>query len=89
MIFLELTPTPLHRNFERMSRKRTTKRNAAELKKRRSERKFFPGYVLVEMNLDDDSWHLVKETPRVMGFIGGKADEPAPISEGAVRMITI
>ena len=48
-------------------------------KKRRSERKFFPGYVLVEMDLDDDSWHLVKETPRVMGFIGGKADEPAPI----------
>ena len=50
-------------------------------KKRRSERKFFPGYVLVEMDLDDDSWHLVKETPRVMGFIGGKADKPAPISE--------
>ena len=50
-------------------------------KKRRSERKFFPGYVLVEMTLDDDSWHLVKETPRVMGFSGGKADEPAPISD--------
>ena len=49
-------------------------------KKRRSERKFFPGYVLVEMELDDDTWHLVKETPRVMGFIGGKADQPAPIS---------
>ena len=50
-------------------------------KKRRSERKFFPGYVLVEMELDDDTWHLVKETPRVMGFIGGKADQPAPISD--------
>ena len=50
-------------------------------KKRRSERKFFPGYVLVEMELDDDTWHLVKETPRVMGFIGGKADKPAPISD--------
>ena len=49
--------------------------------KRKSERKFFPGYVLVEMDLNDDSWHLVKETPRVMGFIGGKADEPAPLSE--------
>ncbi len=49
--------------------------------KRRSERKFFPGYVLVEMELDDDSWHLVKDTPRVMGFIGGKADKPAPITE--------
>ena len=49
--------------------------------KRKSERKFFPGYVLVQMELNDDSWHLVKDTPRVMGFIGGKADKPAPISE--------
>jgi transcriptional antiterminator NusG len=49
--------------------------------KRKSERKFFPGYVLVEMELNDDSWHLVKETPRVMGFIGGKADKPAPITQ--------
>lgn len=49
--------------------------------KRRSERKFFPGYVLVQMELNDDSWHLVKETPRVMGFIGGKADKPAPITD--------
>ena len=56
-------------------------------KKRRSERKFFPGYVLVEMDLDDDSWHLVKETPRVMGFIGGKADKPAPISEAEANAI--
>ena len=56
-------------------------------KKRRSERKFFPGYVLVEMDLDDDSWHLVKETPRVMGFIGGKADKPAPISETEANAI--
>ena len=50
-------------------------------KKRQSERKFFPGYVLVEMELNDDTWHMVKETPRVMGFIGGKADKPAPITE--------
>ena len=49
--------------------------------KRRSERKFFPGYVLVEMELNDDTWHLVKETPRVMGFIGGKADQPAPLTD--------
>ena len=49
--------------------------------KRKSERKFFPGYVLIEMELDDDTWHLVKETPRVMGFIGGKADKPAPITQ--------
>ena len=49
--------------------------------KRRSERKFFPGYVLVEMELNDETWHLVKETPRVMGFIGGKADQPAPLTD--------
>jgi transcriptional antiterminator NusG len=48
---------------------------------RRSERKFFPGYVLVEMEMDDESWHLVKNTPRVMGFIGGTADRPAPITQ--------
>mgnify|MGYP000633585258 CR=1 FL=1 len=49
-------------------------------KKIKAERKFFPGYVLVEMELNDDTWHLVKETPRVMGFIGGKADQPAPLT---------
>lgn len=56
-------------------------------KKRRSERKFFPGYVLVEMDLDDVSWHLVKETPKVLGFIGGKADQPAPITEAEAATI--
>jgi transcriptional antiterminator NusG len=54
---------------------------------RRSERKFFPGYVLVEMELDDDTWHLIKETPRVMGFIGGKADKPAPITQAEANAI--
>ena len=49
--------------------------------RRSSERKFFPGYVLVEMELNDDTWHLVKSTPRVMGFIGGKPDKPTPLSE--------
>jgi transcriptional antiterminator NusG len=48
--------------------------------KRRSDRKFFPGYVLVEMEMTDDSWHLVKDVPKVMGFIGGTSDRPAPIS---------
>lgn len=48
---------------------------------RKSERKFFPGYVLVEMDMDDETWHLVKNTPRVLGFIGGTADRPAPITE--------
>ena len=58
--------------------------------KRRSERKFFPGYVLVQIvthdeagipRIDNESWHLIKETPRVLGFIGGTADKPLPISD--------
>jgi len=49
--------------------------------KRRSERKFFPGYVLVQMEMNDETWHLVKNVPRVLGFIGGTADKPAPISD--------
>ncbi|MGC1509850.1 transcription termination/antitermination protein NusG [Ketobacter sp. MCCC 1A13808] len=49
--------------------------------KRKSERKFFPGYVLVQMEMNDASWHLVKDCPKVMGFIGGTADKPAPISD--------
>ena len=55
--------------------------------KRTSERMFFPGYVLVQMELDDQTWHLVKETPRVLGFIGGKADKPAPISDREAELI--
>jgi transcriptional antiterminator NusG len=55
--------------------------------KRKSERKFFPGYVLVQMELSDDSWHLIKKTPRVIGFIGGKADQPAPISDSEAESI--
>ena len=49
--------------------------------KRRSERKFFPGYVLVQMDMTDETWHLVKDVPKVMGFIGGTGDRPAPISD--------
>src|SRR3989338_1572125 len=49
--------------------------------KRRSERKFFPGYVLVQMEMDEASWHLVKECPKVLGFIGGRPDKPAPITD--------
>jgi len=48
--------------------------------KRKSERKFFPGYVLVEMVMDEETWHLVKSIPKVLGFIGGTSDKPAPIS---------
>ncbi|MEJ2142997.1 MAG: transcription termination/antitermination protein NusG [Gammaproteobacteria bacterium] len=55
--------------------------------KRKSERKFFPGYVLVQIDMDDDAWHLVKETPRVMGFIGGTSDKPAPITDKEADVI--
>jgi transcriptional antiterminator NusG len=55
--------------------------------KRKSERKFFPGYVLLQMVLNDDTWHLVKDTPRVMGFIGGTAEKPAPITQREVNEI--
>ncbi len=48
---------------------------------RKSDRKFFPGYVLVQMELTDETWHLVKETPKVLGFIGGTSDRPSPISD--------
>ena len=48
--------------------------------KRTTERKFFPGYVLIQMDLDDDSWQLVKQTPRVSGFVGGTKEKPMPIS---------
>jgi transcriptional antiterminator NusG len=49
--------------------------------KRKSDRKFFPGYVLVQMDMDDNTWHLVKDVPKVMGFIGGTSNRPAPISD--------
>jgi transcriptional antiterminator NusG len=52
-----------------------------------SERKFFPGYVLVEMEMADDSWHLIKNTPKVTGFVGGSATRPTPISEKEVQNI--
>jgi transcriptional antiterminator NusG len=55
--------------------------------KRRSDRKFFPGYVLVEMEMNDETWHLVKEVPKVMGFIGGTSDKPAAISEKEANTI--
>jgi transcriptional antiterminator NusG len=49
--------------------------------KRKSDRKFFPGYVLVNMEMDDETWHLVKSVPKVMGFIGGSSDRPASITD--------
>ena len=56
-------------------------------KKAITERRFFPGYVLVEMDMDEDSWHLVKSTPKVTGFVGGSANKPTPISEKEVEKI--
>jgi len=58
-----------------------------EGQKRKSDRKFFPGYVLVQMEMEDETWHLVKDVPRVMGFIGGTSDRPAPISEKEAMQI--
>ena len=67
-----------------------------EGQKRKSERKFFPGYVLVQIEthedgkttrIDDESWHLIKETPKVMGFIGGTADRPLPIKDSEADVI--
>jgi transcriptional antiterminator NusG len=58
-----------------------------EGQKRTTERKFFPGYVLVQMEMSEDTWHLVKSTPKVLGFIGGTPDKPAPISEKEANAI--
>ena len=55
--------------------------------KRKSDRKFFPGYVLVQMEMDEASWHLVKDCPKVMGFIGGTSDRPTPITEKEAQNI--
>jgi len=55
--------------------------------KKTTERKFFPGYVLVEMEMTDDTWHLVKSTPKVTGFVGGTANKPTPISQKEVDAI--
>ena len=58
-----------------------------EGQRRKSERKFFPGYVLVQMEMDDETWHLVKEVPKVLGFIGGSSDRPAPITDKEAQAI--
>lgn len=58
-----------------------------EGQKRKTERKFFPGYVLVQMDMTDETWHLVKDVPKVMGFIGRSSDKPTPISEAEALTI--
>ena len=55
--------------------------------KRRSERKYFPGYVLVQMDCDDAVWHMVRNVPKVLGFIGGTSDRPVPLTEKEVNRI--
>ena len=58
-----------------------------EGQKRKSERKFYPGYVLVQMEMDEETWHLVREVPKVLGFIGGTSDKPAAISDREANQI--
>lgn len=58
-----------------------------EGKKRTTERKFFPGYVLVQMKMNNDTWHMVKAMPRVLGFVGGTSDKPAPISDAEADLM--
>ena len=55
--------------------------------KRKSSRKFFPGYVLVRMVMDDQTWHMVKDIPRVLGFIGGGREKPSPITDQEANAI--
>lgn len=55
--------------------------------KRKSSRKFFPGYVLVQMAMDEKTWHLVRSTPRVLGFVGGKSEKPTPITDAEANGI--
>ena len=54
---------------------------------KKTERKFFPGYILIQMELDDDTWQLVKQTPRVSGFVGGTREKPSPITDAEVNGI--
>ena len=55
--------------------------------KRKSSRKFFPGYVLVRMDMDEQTWHLVRSTPRVLGFVGGTSEKPTPITDAEANAI--
>ena len=56
--------------------------------KKQMERKFFPGYMLVQMEMNDDTWHMVRKTPNVMGFLGGTRNKPMPLSERELSRIT-
>ncbi len=56
-------------------------------KKRKSERKFFPGYVLIQMSMSEDTWHIIKDCPKVLGFVGGTPEKPAPITDKEASLI--
>ena len=56
-------------------------------KKCRSERKFYPGYMLVNIEMDEDAWHLVRRTSKIIGFVGGTAERPVPVSESEISAI--
>lgn len=58
-----------------------------EGQKKQLERKFFPGYMLIQMEMNDDTWHLVRKTPNVMGFIGGSKNKPVPLTERELNNI--
>jgi transcriptional antiterminator NusG len=73
---------------ERISRILIPSEKVLELKggrKKEAEKKFYPGYILVEMEMDDETWHLIRSTPRVSGFVGGTA--PVPVSEEEIEVI--
>ena len=55
--------------------------------KKKTQRKFFPGYIIIEMDMDDDTWQLVKHTPRISTFVGGTKEKPMPISKQEVDKI--
>ncbi|MGE5345517.1 MAG: transcription termination/antitermination protein NusG [Acidithiobacillales bacterium] len=56
-------------------------------KRKNIERKFFPGYVLVQMEMSDETWHLVRNTPKVTGFVGGSSKSPVPLTQDEVNAI--
>ena len=75
---------------ETTSGQRLMRRELVEVRRGRkvnTERKFFPGYVLVQMEMNEDTWHLVRETSKVLGFIGGTPEKPAPISDKEANQI--
>jgi transcriptional antiterminator NusG len=90
-VMREITARALHHHLEdRIGEVVVPSEEVVEMKagqKRKSTRKFFPGYVLVNMMMDDETWHMVRAIPRVLGFIGGTSQTPTPISDKEARAI--